>query len=71
VDYLAKYDAMNEFVKNYVDMPDRLVDLLIRFLHQNNGRFSNRAREGEFSVLTDDEVKVLENKYAEIFHRDG
>jgi len=71
VDYLAKYDAMNAFVKSYVDMPDRLVDLLIRFLHQNSGRFSNRAREGEFSVLTDDEVKVLENKYAVIFHRDG
>ena len=71
VGYLARYDAMNGFVKNYIDMPDRLVDLLIRFLNQNDGRLSRRARENEFSALTEDEVKVLENKYAEIFQGDG
>lgn len=70
VDYLTKYDLMNEFVKNYVDMPDKLVNLLIRFLNQNNGRFSTRARGKEFSALTDNEVQAIEDKYDQIFHHD-
>jgi hypothetical protein len=67
VKYLQRYDLMKTFVNNYVDMPDRIVNLLIRFLHQNNGKFSKRAREKEFSALTDKEVKVLENKFQETF----
>lgn len=67
VDYLKKYDLFNTFIKNYVDMPDRLVDLLIRFLSQNNGQFSKRAREREFRKLTDFEVEVIERKYLEVF----
>ena len=70
VDYLTKYDLLNDFIKNYIDMPDKMVDLLIRFLNQNGGRFSNRARGKEFSALTDKEVQAIENKYDEIFHRD-
>jgi len=48
-------------------MPDRTADLLIRFLHQNGGKLSNRARSKEFSALTDEEVQVFENKFEEIF----
>ncbi len=68
VDYLAKYDLLNNFIKNYIDMPNKLVDLLIRFLNQNNGTFSKRAREKEFSALTDKEIQIIENKYDEIFN---
>jgi hypothetical protein len=70
VDYLTKYDLLKDFIKNYVDMPDRLIDLLIRFLNQNDGRLSNRARGKEFSALINKEVQAIENKYDEIFHRD-
>lgn len=69
VDYLRKYDLLNNFIKNYIDMPDKRVALLIRFLNQNDGRFSNRARGKEFSALTHKEVQAIENKYAEIFQR--
>jgi hypothetical protein len=48
---MKKYDLLNEFIKNYIDMPDTLVDLLIRFLVQNGGKFSNRAREKEFNWI--------------------
>jgi Fic family protein len=65
--YLGKYDILNEFIKNYIDMPDKLVDLLIRFLSQNDGKLSKRARRREFEKLTDDEIRVIEEKYAEIF----
>ena len=69
VDYLMKYDLLNDFIKNYIAMPDKLVDLLIRFLNQNDGELSKRARSKEFEPLTEGEVQVIENKYDEIFSR--
>ena len=38
-------------------MPERLIDLLFRFLSQNDGRLSQRARAEEFSALTDQEAR--------------
>jgi len=67
VNYLTKYDLLNDFIKNYIDMPDKLVDLLIRFLDQNGGKFSKRAREKEFNQLTETEVEAIERKRDEIF----
>ena len=67
VEYLRKYDLLNEFIKNYIDMPDNLVDLLIRFLSQNKGQLSKRAREKEFEKLTSLEIRAIEQKYQEIF----
>ena len=67
VAYLKKYDMLNEFIKNYIDMPDKRVDLLIRFLAQNNGKLSKRAIEKEFEKLTDIEIQAIEQTYAEIF----
>ena len=65
--HLKKYDSLNEFIKNYLDMPDKLVDLLIRFLNQNGGKFSKCARKNEFERLTDNEIQAIEKKYEEIF----
>ncbi len=67
VEYLRKYDLLNEFIKNYIDMPDNLVDLLIRFLTQNKGKLSKRAREREFEKLTSSETRAIEHKYEEIY----
>ncbi len=67
VEYLRKYDLLNEFIKNYIDMPDKLVDLLIRFLSQNAGKLSKRSRAKEFEKLTDKEIQAIEVKYREIF----
>jgi len=58
---------MKAFVTQYIDMPDNTADLLIRFLGQNAGNLSKRARSKEFEALTDDEVATLESKYREIF----
>jgi len=70
VDYLTRYDLLNDFIKNYIEMPDKLVDLLIRLLNQNNGQLSKRARDKEFSRLTVGEVQTIERKYDDIFHSD-
>ncbi len=67
VDYLKKYDQLNDFIKNYIDMPDKLVDFLIRFLDQNGGKLSKRAREKEFNQLTETEVEAIESKRDEVF----
>lgn len=65
--YLKKYDEMKRFINSCLEMPNKLVDLLIRFLNQEHGQLSKRAREKEFSTLTESEIKTLESKYAEIF----
>lgn len=67
VDYQKKYNAMKYFIKNYIEMPDRLIDLLIRLLIQENGHLSKRARGKEFYLLKAEEIAMLERKYAEIF----
>jgi len=51
-------------------MPNRLSDLLFRFLHQNGGTLSRRRREKEFAALTDDEVQRVEAIYREEFADD-
>lgn len=67
VNYLTKYDLLKVFIENFIDMPDRLVDLLIRVLNQNNGKLSKRARDKEFRQLTEAEVRTIERKYDDIF----
>ena len=66
VRYLEAYDTFSGQVKSVVEMPDRLVALLRKFLAQNSGRLSNRARASEFSRLSSDEVQRIEEIYSEL-----
>jgi len=50
-----------------VDMADRTLELLFRFLRQNGGRLSKRAREGELAAMSDGEVASAEQAYANLF----
>ena len=70
VKYLERYDRINIFIKNYIDMPDKMVDLLITFLRQNEGILSKRALGKEFAQLTDKEAQAIESKYREVFLND-
>lgn len=65
--YLAQYDEFKRFVDDEFEMPDKMVALLVRFLDQNRGILSKRAKEKEFDALTDTEVNQIENRYNEIF----
>jgi hypothetical protein len=67
VGYLQKFDSMKLWLDNTYEMPDKTVALLIRFLEQNDGELSGRARKNEFNKLSDDEVKQIEEKYLDIF----
>ena len=48
-------------------MSDRTVALLVKFLEQNNGKLSRRAKTKEFSSLSEGEVKEIEEMYGEVF----
>ncbi len=66
-DFLRRYDRFREHVEGIVDMPGRTSDLLLRFLRQNQGSLSQRARSREFSGLTAAEADRVEELYREIF----
>lgn len=70
-EFLRRYDGFRAVVETVVDMPERTMDLLFRFLHQSHGRLSQRAREKEFAGLTDSEVVKFEESYQELFGVSG
>lgn len=67
VEFLRRHDRFRSEIGSIVDMPDGLVALLFRFLRQNGGRLSKRAREGEFAALTEEEVAAVELAYRSHF----
>jgi Fic family protein len=69
VRFLQAFDTFGQAVQQVVDMPMTQVELLHKFLDQNQGRLSQRAQEKEFSALTQDEVDRVEAAYADAFAR--
>ena len=67
ISYLYKYDAMKAWLDDTFEMPDKMVALLVRFLDQNNGTLSHRARKKEFSELTGEEIQQIENQFKSHF----
>ncbi len=65
--FLRRYDAFRRDVEALFDMPERTIDLLFRFLHQNGGCLSQRAREREFAQLSDNEAEQVERIYRRRF----
>jgi len=65
--FLRRYDGFRRDIEALFDMPERAIDLLFRFLHQNDGRLSQRAREREFAELREGEAERVEAIYREHF----
>ena len=65
--YLQAFDQFKYYIDDALEMPDRMVALLVRFLEQNQGRLSSRAKKKEFKVLTESECQEIEKRYREIF----
>jgi hypothetical protein len=68
--FLRRYDAFRQKVEAIVDMPERMIDLLFHFLHQNGGHLSQRARERELRELTDQEAARIETIFRDTFETD-
>jgi hypothetical protein len=64
--FLQAYDRFAARVQDLVDMPSATLDLLFRFLRQNNGMLSKRARQREFKDLTDEEAAKVERIYVSL-----
>lgn len=60
LDFLVNYDAAKIAVQNIIDMPDRLLDLMIKFVYQNKGTLSKNKRKQYFDMLTDEEIAEME-----------
>ncbi|MCH7731030.1 MAG: hypothetical protein IIB44_00735 [Candidatus Marinimicrobia bacterium] len=58
---------MTQLINLHLSLPDTDVDLLIKFLNQNNGKLSKKKRQNEFDGLTDEEIANIEEGYSEIF----
>ena len=65
--FLKNHDMFRKQLAQVINMPERLSDLLFRFLDQNEGRLSNRSKRKEFAELTADEVSKIESIYYDIF----
>ena len=66
-EFLKRYDQFRVCVQAIIDMPDSTIDRMFRFLQQDVGHLSKRAREQEFGKLSDAEVSAAEAAYAESF----
>jgi hypothetical protein len=60
LNFLVNYDRAKASIQEVVDMPDRQLDLFIRFCLQNHGPLSARKRSSHFAALTDDEIVRME-----------
>lgn len=66
LNFLQNYDEAKELMKQRIDMPDKMIDLFIRFTHQNNGIFPKRRRN-TFRMLNDDEIEALQSVFQDVF----
>lgn len=70
INYLANYETFKSYLEEEFEMPDKLVSILVRFLKQNQGVLSKRAKEKEFNLLSQREVEQIEVEYKSIFLND-
>jgi len=60
LEFIVSYDTSKRAIQAIVDMPDREIDLFIRFVIQNGGKISINKRKKYFEFLSDDEIRLLE-----------
>jgi hypothetical protein len=63
VRYLQNYDKLKNEINQRFDIPNYKISLLIRFLEQNKGNFSQRAKTKEFKDMNEEELNMLEELY--------
>ncbi|HMF70603.1 MAG TPA: Fic family protein [Flavitalea sp.] len=68
--FFQRYDEAKKELQRIVDMPDKDINLMIIFLHQNNGVFPKRRRE-QFSKLTDEEIQQMQQAYRTVYEMDA
>ncbi len=69
IDYLKKYDRLSNAINSFINLPDTRVDLLIKLLNQNKGKLSKRKRQKDFDELSEEEISMIEEYYADIYEK--
>ena len=64
--FIVNYDKARQAVQDVVDMPDKLINLIIHCIIQENGKLSSKKRLKNFAMLTDDEIKNIEEVVREL-----
>jgi hypothetical protein len=64
--FIQRYDEAKKELQRIVDMPDKLLNNMLMFLHQNKGVFPKRRRE-QFGQLTDEEIKRMQTAYRVVY----
>lgn len=64
--FLERYDELKRKLQNLIDMPDRKLNDVIAFVHQNKGVFPKR-RKKHFEEITEEEFIGIEQIYNKIF----
>ena len=67
VGYLSPYEQFKDFMDNRFEMPDSTIALIVRFLEQNEGKLTKRARTNEFKDLSAVEIEEIELSYEQLF----
>ena len=64
--FLQCYDELKSNIQSILDMPDKKIDRMILFLHQNKGKLASRKRNF-YKELSDNEIEKMEQAYMQIF----
>jgi hypothetical protein len=64
--FIQRYDEAKKELQRIVDMPDKLLNNMLMFLHQNKGVFPKRRRD-QFGQLTDEEIKRMQAAYQAVY----
>jgi len=71
LDFLVNYDRTKAAIQEIVDMPDRQIDLFIRFCLQNHGQLSASKRASHFEALTEEEIARMEQAVQAAYGKDA
>lgn len=64
---MEQHDHMVEFINRVVPLSDTNIDLLIKFLIQNNGKLSQAKKVKFFDEVPQEVIVKIENEFAELF----
>ncbi len=69
--FLERLDSARQAIQEIVDLPGRILDSLLIRLHRNQGSLARKRREGEFKMLTDQEIEEIEQAFRLAFELNG
>lgn len=67
IKFLEQHDKMAEFINTVAALPNTDIDLLIKFLIQNNGKLSIAKKDRFFDEVPGQTIAKIEDQFAELF----